>query len=88
MDTDYKKMNTTSWTYCVFTELKALVAGQPKKLLFSVASLSEEKVYVMSCLSSAFSVSFGTVLSTLYWVTQKLPQICTVILRIYIGKVA
>ena len=31
----------------------------------------------------------GSVLSPyIYWVTQKLPQICTVILRIRIGKVA
>ena len=37
------------------------------------------------CKGLAYTV---VTISFLYWVTQKLPQICSVILRIRIGKVA
>ena len=43
-----------------------------------------EKKYDFFGLKKAFDVT----LNYIYWVTQKLPQICAVLLRIRIGKVA
>ena len=59
--------------YFLDIQYKALFAVDPNFLLYLEFSKKEKD---------------NALYPPTYWVTQKLPQICTVILRIYIGKVA
>ena len=69
------------YTLCIQNEYnrKCAVNSVVKQFL----SIAANDVRDQRCLEL-----YSKILCSIYWVTKKLPQICTVILRTHIGKVA
>ena len=59
-----------------------------KRLVFAIRDVPIRQILCFQISSYTLRPFWRYVPCTIYWVTQKLPQICTVIFRIRIGKVA